>query len=157
MGRQRNTQEQVRDRSAEILDTARAFASQPERFEWLRALLASRSLDSADGILVELRSVPDQDCWVHYGIWLTSSGTFLRFVADEAFGEKSLHASCVLQDSSVEDVTEQTVVARHVPGVGSSFGWLALDALRLLGMTKPSQATGNGAKRPEPDGRQRLL
>ena len=129
MGRQRNTHVQVRDRRAEIVDAARSFATQPERFEWLRALLARRGLGVGDGILIELRSVPDQDCWVHYGIWLTSTGTFLKFVADEAFGERPLQGSGVLRDSNVADVTEQTVVSRHVPGIGTSFGWLALDVL----------------------------
>lgn len=142
MGRQRNTQVQGRDRGADILDTARSFAAQPERFEWLRALLAGRGLDTSEGILIELRSVPDQGCWVHYGMWLTASGTFLKFVADEAFGERPLDGSGFLKYSNVEDVTGQTVTAKHVPGTGKSFGWLALDALRQLGMARPSQATG---------------
>ena len=136
MGRQRNTQVQVRDRSADILDTARSFVTQPERFEWLRALLVGRGLDTNAGILIELRSVPDQGCWVHYGLWLTASGTFLKFVADEAFGERPLEGSGLLQYSNVEDVTAQTATAKHVPGTGKSFGWLALEALRQLGMTK---------------------
>lgn len=130
MGRQRNTHVQVQDRRVEIMDTARSFATQPERFGWLRALLASRGLDARDGILIELRSVPDQGCWVHYGIWLTASGIFLKFVADEAFGDRLLEGSGILQDSSLEDVTEQTDTAERVPGTGASFGWLALDVLK---------------------------
>lgn len=138
MGRQRNTQLQVRDRGADILDTARSFAAQPERFEWLRALLAGRGMDPDAGILVELRSVPDQGCWVHYGMWLTASGTFLKFVADEAFGERPLDGSGLLEYSNVEDVTGQTAIAKHVPGTGTSFGWLAMDALRQLGIVQRS-------------------
>ncbi len=138
MGRQRSTQVQVQDRGAEILDVARSFVDQPERFEWLRALLAGRGIDPKAGVLVELRSVPDQDCWVHYGMWLTASGTFLRFVADEAFGARPLEGSGILQHSSVEDVTAQTTTAKHVPGIGVSYGWLAMDALRQLGVAQRS-------------------
>ena len=103
MGRKRNAQVQVRDRGATIMETARSFVTQPERFRWLQALLASRSLDPDAGILVELRSVPDQGCWVHYGTWLTASGTFLKFVADEAFGQRPLDGSGLLQYSNVEE------------------------------------------------------
>ncbi len=71
-------------------------------------------------------------------MWLTASGTFLKFVADEAFGKRPLDGSGLLQCSSVEDVTEQTATAKRVPGTGNSFGWLALDALQQLGMAKPS-------------------
>lgn len=138
MGRQRNTHVQVRDRRVEIMDTARSFAAQPEQFEWLRALLASRGLGTRDGILIELRSVPDQDCWVHYGTWLKASGIFLKFVADEAFGKRPLEGSGILQDSNVTDVTEQTATAKHVPGTGASFGWLALDVLREFCEAGPS-------------------
>lgn len=136
MGRQRNTHVQVRDRGAKILDTARSFADQPERFEWLRALLAGRGMDPKAGILVDLESVPDQGCWVHYGMWLTASGTFLKFVADEAFGEQLLDGSGLLEYSEVEDVTGQTATSKHVPGIGTSFGWLAMDALRQLGIAQ---------------------
>ena len=138
MGRQRNTDVQIRDRRGEIVDVASSFARQPERFEWLRALLASRGLSTRDGILIELRSVPDQGCWVHYGTWLTASGMFLKFVADEAFGERPLQGSGVLQDSNVADVTEQTVVSKHVPGTGASFGWLAMDVLGQFCKANPS-------------------
>ena len=69
-------------------------------------------------------------------MWLTASGTFLKFVADEVFGERPLEGSGLLQYSNVEDVTAQTATAKHVRGIGKSFGWLALEALRQLGMTK---------------------
>jgi hypothetical protein len=132
----------VRDRSADILATARSFATQPERFAWLCTLLASRSLDAKAGILIELRSVPDQDCWVHYGMWLTASAAFLKFVAEETFGDRPLDGSGLLQYANVEDVTGQTDTAKHVPGVGSSFGWLAVDALRQLGITPRGDVNG---------------
>ena len=136
MGRQRNVQVQVTERSAEILQTARSFADFPERFEWLRALLATYGFDADAGILAELRSVPDQGCWVHYGTWLTSSGSFLKFVADEKFGERLLDGSGLLERSELEDVTEKVPTTAHAPGTGKSFGWLALDAMRELVLHK---------------------
>jgi hypothetical protein len=132
MGKQRNVQLQATGRGAEIVDVARSCAAHPERFEWLRAMLAIRGYDVAAGILVELRSVPDQGCWVHYGMWLTNSGVFLKFVADEPFGSRPLEGSGRLEHFELEDVSEQISTSAHVPGTGRSFGWLALDALRQL-------------------------
>ena len=129
----KSVQKQVQDRRAQIMDLARSFADHPERFEWLRFLLAAHGLDSGKGILLELRSVPDQGCWVHYGMWLTGSERFLRFVADEAFGVRELDSSGCLETSQVEDVTEQTSTEQFVRGTGRSFGFLALEALRELG------------------------
>jgi hypothetical protein len=136
MGKQRSVQTQTVERGIEIVDVARSFADHPERFEWLRAMLAARGYDAGSGILVELRSVPDQGCWVHYGMWLTNSGAFLKFVADEAFGSRLLEGSGRLEQFELEDVSEQIATSPHLPGTGRSFGWLALDALRLLGMSK---------------------
>jgi len=132
MGRQRNVQVQVAERGVEILKIARSFVDDPARFEWLRALLASYGLDASAGILVELRSVPDQGCWVHYGMWLTSSEVFLRFVAEEKYGARPLDQSGLLDYSKLEDVTQQVSTAEHVPGVGKPFGWLAINAMRQV-------------------------
>jgi hypothetical protein len=137
MGRQRNVQVQFTERGAEVLEIARSFVDFPERFEWLRALLATYGFDANAGILVELRSVPDQGCWVHYGTWLTGSGRFLKFVGDEKFGERLLTGSGLLEWSQLEDITETVSTAAHVPGTGKSLGWLALDAKRRLGKDSP--------------------
>jgi hypothetical protein len=115
-----------------MLETANEVVRHPDRYEWLRAMLATYSFDQHDGILVELRSVPDQGCWAHYGLWLTAGGRFIKFVADEAYGARPLAGSGRLEYSSIEDVTECTSVTRHVPGVGPSHGYLALEALRLV-------------------------
>lgn len=130
--RQQNVQQENRSRLEAILENAQAFSRHPERFEWLRAMLAMYSLDQHDGVLVELRSVPDQDCWVHYGLWLTAEGRFIRFVAEEAYGARPLDASGRLEHTSIEDVTTSTPVSQHVPGVGKSNGYLALEVLRLV-------------------------
>lgn len=137
--RQQNVQQQSSHRLEAMLETAHAFARHPERYEWLRALLATYSLDEHDGILVELRSVPDQGCWVHYGLWLTAGRRFIRFVADEAYGARPLDGSSRLEDASIEDVTTSTSVSQHVPGVGMSDGYLALEALRFA-RTRSKQA-----------------
>lgn len=142
MGRRRDVQVQVKERDAEIIETARSLTVYPERFGWLKALLARHGLDAGRGILVELRSVPDQGCWVHYGVWLTTSRTFLRFVADEPFGDRVLEGSGLLEHSEIEDITEKTSVAEHVPGTGRSFGWLALNALAQLATVQPSDRHG---------------
>jgi hypothetical protein len=136
MGKQRSVQTQVNERGAEIVEVARSFIDRPNQFEWLRALLATYGYDAKTGILLELRSVPDQGCWVHYGMWLTSSGTFLKFVADEAYGQRPLDGSGLLVYSKLEEVSEQISTSEHRPGTGKSFGRLALEALRHLGMSK---------------------
>jgi hypothetical protein len=99
-------------------------------------MLAMRGYDVGAGILVELRSVPDQGCWVHYGMWLTNSGAFLKFVADEAFGSRLLEGSGRLEHFELKDVSERISTSEHEPGAGRSFGWLALDALRQLGISR---------------------
>ncbi len=121
---------------AEIVDVARSFTDHPERFEWLRAMLTARGYDVGAGILVKLRSVPDQGCWVHYGMWLTNSGVFLKFVADEAFGSRPLEGSGRLEHVELEDVSEQVSTSEYLPGTGKSFGWLALDTLRQIDISK---------------------
>ncbi|HEY1138054.1 MAG TPA: hypothetical protein VGE64_11260 [Xanthomonadaceae bacterium] len=133
--RQQNVQQQSSSRLEAMLDTAHAFARHPERYEWLRAMLATYALDQHDGILVELRSVPDQGCWVHDGLWLTAAGRFISFVADEAYGALPLDGSGRLEYSSIEDVTASTSVSEHIPGVGRSSGWLALEALKVVRKT----------------------
>lgn len=130
--RQQNVQQQTRSRLEAMIDIARDFAGHPERYEWLRALLVTYALDPHDGILVELRSVPDQGCWVHYGLWLTAERRFIRFVADEAYGARPLDGSGRLEYSTIEDITASTSVSEHVPGVGRSPGYLALETWRLV-------------------------
>lgn len=73
---------------------------------------------------------------MHYGMWLTNSGAFLKFVADEAFGSRLLEGSGRLEHVELEDVSEQISTSEHLPGVGKSFGRLALDTLRLMSMSK---------------------
>jgi hypothetical protein len=133
MGRNRNVQQQVEGRAAQIMDVARSFSEHPDRFYWLSTLLAAHTLEAHKGLLVQLQSTPDQGCWVHSGVWLTSSGRFVKFTAEEAYGARALEKSGRLQDAWVEDVTEHTSIDEHVPGVGRSFGWLALEALRKSG------------------------
>lgn len=136
MKRQRNVQQQVQDRREQIQETARDFDVHPERYGWLLTLLATHALARNSGILVELKSVPDQGCWVHYGVWLTDAGRFIRFVADEADGARPLETSGRLESSSMEDITECTSAAEFVPGIGRSFGFLALEALNLMRKTR---------------------
>ena len=130
--RQQNVQQQAISRLEAMIDIARDFAGHAERYEWLRALLATYALDPHDGVLVELSSVPDQGCWAHSGLWLTADGRFIRFVADEAYGARPLDGSGHLEYSTIEDVTASTSVSQHVPGVGMSDGYLALEALRRV-------------------------
>jgi len=137
MGRRRDVQAQVKERDTMIMETARSFMDYPERFDWLKALLVRHGLDAERGTLVELCSVPDQGCWVHYGIWLTSTQCFLRFVADEPYGKRLLEGSGLLEHYEVEDITATTSIAERVPGVGASFGWLALNAMSQLAKVQP--------------------
>lgn len=136
MKRQNNVQQQVQDLREQIRETARDFEMHPERYGWLPTLLATYALARSSGILVELKSVPDQGCWVHYGVWLTDAGRFIKFVADEAYGARPLDSSGRLESSSIEDITVSTSVAEFVPGIGRSFGFLALEALSLMRKTR---------------------
>ena len=134
MKRGRNPQEQVQDRRAQILETAQSFAEHPDRHGWLQILLATYGLDAGKGILIELKTLPDQNCWVHYGTWLTGDGRFLKFVADEPFREGLWgQGSGRLEQSTLDDMTAQTSTAEFSRGSGRSAGWLALDVLRQLG------------------------
>ncbi|MFD0725578.1 hypothetical protein ACFQ0E_08200 [Lysobacter brunescens] len=125
-------QQQANSRLEAMLETAQAFSRHPERYEWLRALLATYALDSHDGVLVELKSVPDQGCWAHSGLWLTADGRFIRFAADETYGARPLDGSGRIEFTRIEDVTTSTSVSQHVPGVGMSDGYLAFEALKLV-------------------------
>lgn len=136
MKRKGHVQQQVQDRREQIQETARDFEMHPARYGWLLTLLATHALARESGILVELKSVPDQGCWVHYGVWLTDAGRFIKFVADEAYGVRLLDSSGRLESSSMEDITECTSVAEFVPGIGRSFGFLALEALSLMRKTR---------------------
>lgn len=103
------------------IERAASFGRE-ERPAWLTGLLASHDLDPDDGILVEYDTVDDQGRQLCHGTWLTRSRHFWSFEVWVAPGAKP-HVEIF------EDVTALTSTAGHYPGLGKSFGALALEAL----------------------------
>ena len=111
-------------RRAEI-ERAAQLGRGDDRPEWLGGLLASHGLDPQAGILVEYDTVEDQGRELCHGTWLTRSRRFWSFEVWVAPGAKP-------QVEIFEDVTALTSTAGHYPGLGKSFGALALETLEQL-------------------------
>ena len=111
-------------RRAEI-ERAAQLGRGDDRPEWLAGLLASHDLDPEGGILVEYDTVDDQGRQLCHGTWLTRSRQFWSFEVWVAPGAKP-------QVEIFEDVTSLTSTADHYPGLGKSFGALALETLEQL-------------------------
>ena len=120
---QRNVAQQNEATLAEIRRVAGLLSSGSALVSWLPGLLARQGLSSSAGLLVELRSVPEQDGEQFFGRWLAREGRFWEFAVIV-----SREDGAVLEIEHFRDVTRSTVVSAHVPGTGKSFGYLALQA-----------------------------
>lgn len=127
MTRQLNVRQQNALTTKDVLDAAALFRRADRRVAWLKAAFRSRDAGSESGLLVAFGTVPDQGGgdWVS-GTWLTSGR---RFWASEAVvpprdGEQ-------VDIEQLDDITDSVLVSAHVPGVGKSFGCLALEVLDL--------------------------
>lgn len=125
MTRQRNVEQQNALTTEEILKAAALFRESDRQVAWLSAALRSRGEAATSGLLVAFRTVPDQGGgdWVR-GIWLTSDRRFLEF---DAVVPRQEGESVVIE--RLEDATSAIKVSAHVPGIGKTFGRLALDVL----------------------------
>ena len=108
-------------RRAEIERAARIGRGE-DRPDWLDDVLESHDLDPEGGILVEYDTVDDQGRQLCHGTWLTRSRGFWSFEVWVAPGAKP-------QVEVFEDITALTSTAGHYPGLGKSFGALALEIL----------------------------
>lgn len=123
MSLQRNVAQQNADAQVEIRRIAAGFAENALASEWLRQALKSASLNSAEGCLVALSSIPGSEGEICFGTWITLCREFWTF---EILRKKSGE---VVVDC-LENVTATTVVSAHVAGTGKSFGQLAVEVLR---------------------------
>ena len=106
------------------IERAASFGRE-QRPAWLTDLLASHDLDPDDGILVEYDTVDDQGAQLCHGTWLARSRSFWSF-------EVWVSPDAKPRVEVFEDVTALTSTADHYPGLGKSFGALALEILEEL-------------------------
>ena len=122
--RRRNIQEQNLETRFRILQCARDFQSDPQRFFWLVHALHAHSLLPEAGVLVSWKNIPEQEGIIHQGCWLTDAAEFYDFSVIVPWRNET--------PPVVEywrEVTSTTLISAHQPGTGKSFGWLALDVL----------------------------
>jgi hypothetical protein len=123
--RRNSVQDQNLETRSLILQRAREFQSDPQRFFWLVHALHAHSLLPEAGILVRCVDIADQEGVVFRGCWLTGTEEFFDFsvLVPWQKGEPPVVENW-------REVTSETPVSAHQPGTGKSFGWLALDVLR---------------------------
>jgi hypothetical protein len=109
-----------------IVLLAREFRRDPSQFPGVMHTLHAHSLDPTNGILVECKDFFDQGGHVFSGRWLTRNGEFFKFSVLVPFDQVD---PPVIEEW--REVTQETVINQHLPGTGKSFGWLALDVLRM--------------------------
>ena len=124
MGIQRNVQQQNAATKAKMSATASAFSCQPDSIPWLSAALESQQLSSSNGILVRLVEIPEQEGNIQAGIWLTAEHEFFEFEAMVSRDNQR-----VLGIEQFKNVTNTLSTCSHLPGVGQSFGALAIQLL----------------------------
>lgn len=110
-----------------IAHIASLFVQKRQLFGWLVQALESQGLDPESGFPVCLAEVPEQEGRFFTGIWLTNQR---RFWAFEAIVSRSTGELLCLE--RLEDITATTEVNAHVPGIGKSFGYLALQVQHEL-------------------------
>lgn len=109
----------------EILLAARLGRGDPPP-EWLVGMLEEHEVDPGAGILVEFDEVREEGATFRYGTWLTCAREFWAFEIriDDDGGRTDIQV--------FENITAVTSTAAYIPGVGKSFGALALEVLAEL-------------------------
>ena len=125
MRRQQNVQQQNSLTIEGILRAAKLFRQCDRHVAWLGTALRAKGEANASGLLVAVRTIPDQGGgdWVQ-GTWLTRGRRFWEFeaVVPRRDGEP-------VDIERLEDVSDSVQVSGHLPGIGKSFGHLALEVL----------------------------
>jgi hypothetical protein len=124
MSIQQNVQQQNAATKATMSATASAFACQPESIPWLSAVLENHQLSSANGILVRLVEIPEQEGIIQAGVWLTADHEFFEFEAMITRDNQRL-----LGLEQFKNVTNTLSNSSHLLGVGVSFSALAIQLL----------------------------
>lgn len=122
-----NVAQQNQASKAAIARIASQFLQRRELFGWLVQALESQGLCPDSGFLVGLAEVPEQEGSFFMGIWLTHQKKFWEF---EVTASRSTRELLCLE--RFEDITAKTEVNAHLPGIGKSFGYLALQVQHEL-------------------------
>jgi hypothetical protein len=122
---QRNLFQQNEATLAEI-ERASALATQEPCARWLLHVLGNQEMSAREGILVRLKSTPDQAADVYHGLWLTKDRRFKEFAVAVS------RVSDSVEIERFQDITDDVVVSKHVPGTGKTFGYIALEVLAKL-------------------------
>jgi hypothetical protein len=109
-----------------IRTLAASFKDNASQFPWLVELLQTQSMPVDRGILVSLAHASEPRGEEYSGTWLTRDRRFFGFLVLVS------RANAALEIEDWEDVTAETVVSEHLPGMGKSFGFLALEVLSQL-------------------------
>jgi hypothetical protein len=124
MSKQLSVQSQNGRTRSRIEQLASWFAQPHRPAAWLWELLEERGLQPGTGILVDFSEIPEQGANLCKGIWLSESRRFWRFeVLVPRSGPSEVSVECL------RDITSELPVEAHVPGIGKSFGCLAIEVL----------------------------
>ncbi len=119
---------------ASICESARRYRAADPLLCWLPQLLLEASLDPTAGILVAFNTVPEQGGELAYATWLTYTG---QFYAIEALLEYGSHRLLLLE--RLADLSSAVEISSHRPGIGKTFGAIALEVLAALQGTNTAQ------------------
>jgi len=121
MSIQRNVQKQAEERKAAIRKAISFGKNYPQ---WLCSVLQEHSLSPLTGSLVQYVVVDEQEGDLHTGIWLTNSLEFWEFEVMLSRKEGK-----ILSIEQFENATVSFPANASQPGVGPSFGFLAIQVL----------------------------
>jgi hypothetical protein len=124
MSLQRNVQQQIDMRKAEIRRAARLPAERASRLGWLFPLLESNGVPVANGMLARLTEIHEQEGDEISGVWLTSGREFWEFtvIVSRVTGE-------LIEIEDVSNVSGAVSISTQLPGIAKSFGALAIEVL----------------------------
>lgn len=129
MKKRQNVQQQNAEMKEAIASAASRFADNDVYTAWVAEAVLKSGLDPSEGILVKFSSMPDQGGECAYATWLTSAGSFFEIKAMIAYGTHKL-----LEIETLMDVSSEVKISEHLPGVGKSFGALALEVLNEISL-----------------------
>ena len=119
-----NVQQQNEATKRAIRELTDSFRGDPLRRAWLIVALQQASLAVDQGILAQVHQVAEQDGDLFKGYWLTTDQRFFTFeVLVPRRDEKPIIVEIW------KDVTADMPINGYLPGLGKSFGYLALEVL----------------------------
>jgi hypothetical protein len=137
MSLQLNVAQQIALRKSQIAEVARHFSKAPEDWNWIREMLKSRGHDPSCGALVGLSSVPSNQGDSYRGTWLTDQHQFWEFEAEMVCAKTNV----LIEQVEFRNVTSETPILDKQPGIGMSFGQVALEVLFELRQNRSPSST----------------